>query len=296
MRHFFALVALAALIGCPGPDPETDSDTDTDPVDPDCDLDGDGVESTNCGGLDCDDADADVFPGAPERCNGADDNCDGEALWEADLACAPCEQAGWFSALVAAETLTERQSYLTQALGEPRCNYPTATRQMFLELDKRDGGVRCVYTGQKVIVEDEKPDGSIMNTEHTWPRSLGADADPERCDLHHLYPTMADANQERATKPFGEVSGGGSWSSGGSVSTDTTFEPRDDHKGNVARSMLYFALRYDVDISEAERDLYTRWNDEDPVNEADRARSATIARWQGADNPYVVCSVVGDAI
>ena len=38
------------------------------------DLDGDGVRARD----DCDDTDASVFPGAEERCNGVDDDCDGE--------------------------------------------------------------------------------------------------------------------------------------------------------------------------------------------------------------------------
>ena len=43
-----------------------------DPVDPDIDADGDGVPAS----VDCDDADAEVFPGAPEVCNNIDDDCD----------------------------------------------------------------------------------------------------------------------------------------------------------------------------------------------------------------------------
>ena len=46
----------------------------------DADEDGFFVQSvgaTACGGNDCDDADGDVFPGAVEACNGADDDCDG---------------------------------------------------------------------------------------------------------------------------------------------------------------------------------------------------------------------------
>ncbi len=42
-----------------------------------CDVDGDGQYDVACGGVDCDDTDADVFPGADERCNNVDDNCNG---------------------------------------------------------------------------------------------------------------------------------------------------------------------------------------------------------------------------
>jgi serine protease AprX len=42
------------------------------------DIDGDGYLSSDCGGDDCDDADKEVHPGATERCNGVDDDCDGE--------------------------------------------------------------------------------------------------------------------------------------------------------------------------------------------------------------------------
>jgi hypothetical protein len=47
------------------------------PQEPPCgDLDGDGPADINCGGDDCDDANVNVHPGAPEQCtNTVDDNC-----------------------------------------------------------------------------------------------------------------------------------------------------------------------------------------------------------------------------
>ena len=48
--------------------------------DPDADADADGVRAAD----DCDDQRAGVHPGAPERCNGVDDDCDGEVDEQAE--------------------------------------------------------------------------------------------------------------------------------------------------------------------------------------------------------------------
>ncbi|NOY93614.1 MAG: hypothetical protein GXP55_20710 [Deltaproteobacteria bacterium] len=75
MRRQLALVLLSTLLGCGG-GPNVAPDAGG--VDARrCDEDGDGVSSPACGGPDCDDGSATVHPGAPERCNGLDDDCDG---------------------------------------------------------------------------------------------------------------------------------------------------------------------------------------------------------------------------
>jgi len=46
---------------------------------PSCDQDGDGYLSIACGGKDCDDTRQDIYPGAPDICDGDDNDCDGTA-------------------------------------------------------------------------------------------------------------------------------------------------------------------------------------------------------------------------
>jgi endonuclease I len=68
------------------------------------------------------------------------------------------------------------------------------------------------------------------------------------------------------------------------------FEPRDEHKGNVARAMTYFAHRYGFPLSGSELSLYQSWHSSDPVDQAELDRTWAIAAEQGVPNPYVVCT------
>lgn len=60
-----------------GADVVVDVVADVPPIDDECDLDGDGYAATSCGGDDCNDDDPRINPGAIERCNFDDDNCNG---------------------------------------------------------------------------------------------------------------------------------------------------------------------------------------------------------------------------
>ena len=70
-HHSLPLLALLGLFGCVR---VTDAEYEDR-----LDADGDGVVSVAFGGADCDDSDPAIFPGATERCDGVDEDCDGDA-------------------------------------------------------------------------------------------------------------------------------------------------------------------------------------------------------------------------
>ena len=173
----------------------------------------------------------------------------------------------------------------------PVDRYQTARRWMFEQIDNDDGDITGVYTGT-VIRSFIEPEETVMNAEHTWPQSLGADQLPMRADLHHLFPALADANNARGSLPFCVVTRNVGWNQGGSkrgedADGNDCFEPRDEHKGDAARAIFYFAATYAPTVDAAQEAVLRQWNSDFPPTEADVARNDAIEDWMGSRNPFV---------
>jgi endonuclease I len=176
-------------------------------------------------------------------------------------------------------------------------------------------GVKDVYCQRLTTKDDYQsrppgpgqiPDVEVMNTEHTWPQSHFSSQfskDMQKSDLHILYPVLTDANSSRGNLKFGSVtntvdqpceeSKRGYISNGGS---ELYFEPADQHKGNAARAVFYFAVRYKLPISEEEEASLRAWNAMDPVDEFERTRNDLIFDAQKERNPFIDHPELADLI
>lgn len=186
-------------------------------------------------------------------------------------------------------------------------SYKEARRKLFNELHlEKDAkgyfvkGVYClnnVYPFQGQHPNGRIPDASIVNTEHTWPQSKFSSTTPkevQKTDLHHLYPTESRINSDRGNYPFAEVTRERNVhcpeSQSGSPTTGETgiyFEPPHVHKGNVARAMFYFSVRYNMPIDPVQEFFFRRWHEEDPVDAEEKARNEKIATLQKNRNPFI---------
>ncbi len=148
------------------------------------------------------------------------------------------------------------------------------------------------------------------NREHVWPKSK---AFPRRdqwahTDAHHVAAELVRCNSVRGNLDF-DV-GGQSYpecASRRGKGASATWEPSDAAKGQVARMLMYVAVRYEGDplgdktpnlelVRRLTRDgepnlgnlcVLLRWHQRFPTTAAERERHEVVARFQGNRNPFV---------
>lgn len=196
-------------------------------------------------------------------------------------------------------------------------DYGRARDTMFLHVWRKNGKLAGQYTDFEVDLP-EGVDPTVhafaqgINTEHLYPRSKGARSGNAEADMHHLYPTRVDVNSDRASFPFADIDDSQTdrWYFLDQTQTDppaTTardnysewngqhFEPREIRKGDIARAMMYFytiyrdeALAEDSDFFNEQVETFCNWNDIDPVDADEYARTLAISTFQGNQNPFIL--------
>jgi endonuclease I len=204
-------------------------------------------------------------------------------------------------------------------------NFASAKDVMYRDIYAEHDSVECVYTGHSLYLDPQSDPSSWLyqngsstgiNAEHNYPKSKGASSGNALSDLYNLFPTRTPVNSDRGNLPFGEIPDAqtNSWYylTGEttnipsenidlySESDGQSFEPREDHKGNVARSVFYFVTMYaqetmaaDPAFFEAMRSTLCDWHFYDPVDSLEWIRNERIAGFQSDKlNPFVLdCSL-----
>lgn len=195
-------------------------------------------------------------------------------------------------------------------------------RTMFLSLGARTLYCQCtpVLQGRSLIVDESCPyktkrKGPVVNWEHVVPASRFGQLRPcwkgegckgkrgRRCcqsadpcfnrmeaDLHNLHPSLGDLNYARSNFMFGEISGERRDYGSCDFEVDRRrriVEPMPQIRGDIARSYLYMAWRYGLDLTDEEKALFLRWNLEDPPDAMERQLEAARRRLQGSGNPFI---------
>jgi hypothetical protein len=193
-------------------------------------------------------------------------------------------------------------------------DYNAAREKIYGEIDKVGDTLKCVYTGfacympPGVSALTAASNGTI-NAEHSFPQSVGAGTGNANSDMHHIYATNGTVNSARSNWPYGEIPDANviAWYRLSSItgtkpaidvseyskSGATSFEPRDAHKGHVARAIFYFYTIYKAQASvsffEGMKATLLKWNSKFPVDSSEYARTMKIAVYQsGKANPFIL--------
>ena len=193
--------------------------------------------------------------------------------------------------------------------------YTNARDTLYLNIDRIDGQVKGIYTNYTVDLPNTGVDPSThlyengINCEHIWPQSLYEGGEPLKSDMHALRPCKDNVNSARGNKAFNDVLDSQTatwyWQDIGtsnipssnideySENHGTYFEPREDRKGDIARTMFYFYTIY-LDVADEyffaiQKDILKIWHDQDPTNEEEVTRTWQIAEYQENNpNPFIL--------
>ena len=188
--------------------------------------------------------------------------------------------------------------------GHVECSY-TEVKNILKDSDRDPenfNNVILIYTGRSSN-NDYGTGGNSLNREHVWAKSHGnfGTEPPAGCDAHNLKPADASVNTSRSNKDFdngGEQHGEATEC----YFTDSTWEPRDAVKGDVARIIFYMATRYEGDAGELDLEVVDavntypnpehgrlstllEWNMQDPPDEFELRRNNRIFVWQKTSFP-----------
>jgi endonuclease I len=174
------------------------------------------------------------------------------------------------------------------------------------------------------IIGSASAEGQGWNREHMMPQSTFYSNYPMYSDLFYVVPTDARINQLRSNYPYGIVGSTiyytftnssriGNCAIPGMTYTGRVYEPINEFKGDVARSLLYFAVRYEgklgtfnfnnnanpvsdtnpLDGTEersfdpAYITMLLQWNQQDPVSQKEIDRNDAVYNLQKNRNPFI---------
>ncbi|MCK4662622.1 MAG: endonuclease [Bacteroidales bacterium] len=187
--------------------------------------------------------------------------------------------------------------------------YDNARMRMYNYIDNHNNTITGVYSGFQVswTYGGTGTNPTPINCEHTVPQSFFNYDEPMKSDIHHLFPSYLNWNSTRSNHPFADIDDNVTikWmyldQSQTTIPTNnidlyseyanSTFEPREDHKGNLARGIFYFYTMYPTqagDISSvADINTLYQWHMDDPVDASEISRNDAIQTYQGDRNPYI---------
>lgn len=109
-------------------------------------------------------------------------------------------------------------------------------------------------------------------------------------DLHNLAPAIGETNADRSNYRFGMLPDAPYQHGACDFKVDfaqRVVQPRDEVKGQIARTYFYMHDRYDLRMSTQQQQLMMVWNRQFPPTRVEEERDRRVARIMGHHNEFV---------
>lgn len=185
-------------------------------------------------------------------------------------------------------------------------------------------GTTAYHYTKDNLISSANAEGLGYNREHMMPQSSFNSNYPMYSDLFFVIPTDARINQLRSNYPYGIAGTTNYWlfTNGSKISKNGTpnsayagrvYEPINEFKGDIARSLLYYVVRYEgklnsfnfyngsspandtspLDGTEEKAyedwfvDMLLQWHNNDPVSQKEIDRNNAVFSIQKNRNPFI---------
>lgn len=182
-----------------------------------------------------------------------------------------------------------------KAINSPKT--PSYDWSRFEAIDEAEGEpdyVLCVYTRHNIKKNSHVGSYSwdTWNREHVYVQSQFSNA---KTDNHNIFACEGQINNIRGNLKFGDVSNNESnrvsvhGHKTDCYKSGSIFEPCDEAKGEIARSLLYGAVTYGFSPTQmiTSIDLLLSWHEQFPVTNREIYRNNKAYNLQGNRNPFV---------
>lgn len=109
-----------------------------------------------------------------------------------------------------------------------------------------------------------------------------------QADMYNLVPSVGELNGDRSNYSYGIIDGEARlYGECDFEVSGKKAEPKEDIRGDIARTYFYMEETYNIELTDEERQLFIMWDKLDNISQWEKVRAERIKEIQGNENKFI---------
>lgn len=109
-----------------------------------------------------------------------------------------------------------------------------------------------------------------------------------QADMYNLVPSVGELNGDRSNYSYGIIDGEARlYGECDFEVSGKKAEPKEDIRGDIARTYFYMEETYNIELTNEERQLFIMWDKLDNISQWEKVRAERIKEIQGNENKFI---------